>query len=225
MTLRIIILLLVITLVSFLCWRFSYNIENGDDILNIVYLLLVLSLIIGGSQFDFKGKQIKSLISNTIYWLVIIFIIIIAYSYKDILLSNRIISAILPSVPIERKDGSLVLAAREDGHFYTEVTINNKKIICVIDTGASSVVIDGRQANYIGINIDNLNFNRQTYTANGIGRAAMVKVPSFAIGNIIMQDMEILINSQQMSSCLLGMSFLSKLSGFTFEANRLLLLP
>ncbi len=110
------------------------------------------------------------------------------------------------------------------GHFVTTADINFTDVTAVIDTGASAVALSWEDAENIGLDPDFLDFVRPVNTANGIVRAAPVMLKRVAIGGVTVNDVEAwVLPKGAMRGTLIGMSFLSRLSGYRVEGGRLVL--
>ena len=104
------------------------------------------------------------------------------------------------------------------GQYVTYAKINDAKVIALIDTGASSIALSYEDAENAGLHPFRLKFDRRVRTANGIARAAQVTIRLVVVDTIIMRDVEGLVMPKgAMRGTLLGMSFLNRLTAFSFE--------
>jgi aspartyl protease family protein len=92
-----------------------------------------------------------------------------------------------------------------------------------VDTGASNVVLSHQAARAIGLDPDTLAYTQLTSTTNGMGRSAPVTLSSIQVGDITLRDVRGSVNMAYLDQSLLGMSFLSRLSGFSIESGELVL--
>ena len=94
----------------------------------------------------------------------------------------------------------------------------------LVDTGASSVVLTGKDAHVIGINPASTDFDVKMATANGVVLVAPVLLKEVAIGDIVVRDVRaVVVPEDRLQVSLLGMTFLSKLSRFEVSGDRLIL--
>ena len=216
------ILFILMTIgLSLLCWRFPYAFKTSDDKMNIIYLVAILTVFILNS-----GKfKVTEVVRSASIWLGILLVVLIGYSYRHAILNNQLLSNLLPLKPLTNNDGSLMLTAADDGHFHVEASFNEQVINCMIDTGASDIVLDIAMATSIGIVPSSLSFNIKTNTANGIGSMARAKTKSLSIGSITLFNTNIAVNKEAMDTCLLGMSFLNQMSSFTVKGDQLIIQP
>ena len=110
--------------------------------------------------------------------------------------------------------GSVTLTADPSGHFSTSGAVNGKPVHFLVDTGATLVAVSRSQADRLRID-----YRRGTptvsMTANGAVRGWLVTFASVRVGNVTVRGVEGIVVDGQMSSTLLGMSFLN-----SFDMNR-----
>lgn len=120
--------------------------------------------------------------------------------------------------------GLVQLRAGENGHFITRATINGSSITLMVDTGASTVALTQIDATRVGIRLDRLEFDTEVSTANGLVKAARVKIDRLEIGGIRMEDVDaVVMPKDALAGSLLGMSFLSRLRSFEVREGTLYL--
>lgn len=118
--------------------------------------------------------------------------------------------------------GSVVLKQDARGHFNTSVKLNGKAVNGLIDTGASAIVINEATARRLGYGANSLDFKYPVSTANGQTKAAYIKLDRVEIGNIRVRDVEAYVmKNEALSTTLIGMTFLRKLSSFKVENGSL----
>lgn len=197
---------------------------NSSDWPYLIYSLILLSLLIMGlvSRRDLSFSKTFKYIA---IWLGIAAITIIFYSYRYELSSfkNRILGEIIPAQARINKQGQIIINASQDGHFYMNSTINGFPVKFMIDTGASDIVLNLKDAANSGINIRKLNFNRRYQTANGISLGAKVTLEEMKVGNISFQNVPASVNNANMGTSLLGMSFLQQCKKYEFYQDKLIL--
>lgn len=190
---------------------------------NLVYSLFLLLFLLS-SLFFRKNFKFSQIIKYLTIWSIIAFIIIILYSYRFEFenFKNRIAGEINPNKAIISQD-KIIINISADGHFYVNSKINNKPIKFMVDTGASDIVLSLEDAKKIGINIDNLIFNKIYNTANGKVFGASTQVKTLEISGIKFHDVRISVNSAKLDISLLGMSFLRQFNRYEFFQDKLIL--
>jgi aspartyl protease family protein len=110
------------------------------------------------------------------------------------------------------------LKAGSMGHYRIKASINHSDIEVMVDTGASVVALSYEDAQKAGLRPNTLDFNIPVSTANGVVKAARVKLDRVEIDTVRVENVEAMVLPQgALNGTLLGMSFLSKLSSFKSE--------
>lgn len=118
--------------------------------------------------------------------------------------------AVLHSEPT--KNSSITLQASENGHFLTEGKINGgSNIRMLVDTGASYVSMSANDARRLGIDYKK-GIPSRTNTANGVIPTYIVRLDSVKVGDIELFQVDASIQENELGICLLGMSFLKRVS-------------
>jgi aspartyl protease family protein len=112
-------------------------------------------------------------------------------------------------VPAKSDRQQVTLAADARGHFVTEGTVNGNPVRFLVDTGATSVVLPGRDAERLG-----LDFRKGerglNQTANGVVATYRVTLDSVRVGDIEVSTVDAVVIEQGLNIALLGMSFLNR---------------
>lgn len=120
--------------------------------------------------------------------------------------------------------GEAVLAVDGSGHYVADLEIEGSRIRMLVDTGASLVALSYEDAGILGFYPAPSDYKYAVGTANGTARVARVKLRQMRLGTLVVHDVDALIGERgALSSSLLGMSFLSKLSRVEASAGRLVL--
>ena len=101
---------------------------------------------------------------------------------------------------------------------------NGAKINMVVDTGASTIVLNPSDAARAGIKVEGLRYSVPVQTANGTSFAARVVLKNVSIGPVSINNVDALIAKRgALRESLLGMSFLSRLRSYEFSGDFLTL--
>lgn len=124
----------------------------------------------------------------------------------------------------ERISPMLALRADSSGHYATELVINGRRTIALLDTGASGISMSRNEADRLGIGYRDAR-KIATATAAGESAAYRVSLDSVQAGSITLRDVEALISVLPDSPAvvLLGMSFLRRVE-MVKDGDRLLLI-
>jgi aspartyl protease family protein len=126
-----------------------------------------------------------------------------------------LLSIFLCAAAAEAVADSARLRMSENGHFMSKAQINGRTIQVMVDTGASTVALSHEDARKAGFRPDDLDFDRPVSTANGIVKAARVRIDRIEVGGILVERVDAMVLPKgALSGSLLGMSFLSRLDSF-----------
>jgi aspartyl protease family protein len=118
----------------------------------------------------------------------------------------------------------LTVSADLQGHFILHPTLDGRRVRMLVDTGASLVALSEEDARLAGITVAERDFSRTIQTANGLVRAAPVRIREMRVGDILVRDVEaVVLPAGRLGTSLLGMTFLRRLGGFEISQGRLTL--
>lgn len=125
--------------------------------------------------------------------------------------------------PESEPAGVAWLVKSEDGHFYAEAMVSEddgpgSRVRFLVDTGATMVALTPTDAQRIGFDPDTLVYDVQARSANGMVRAARVRLDHVTVSGVRVEDVEAVVLEQGLAQSLLGMSYLGDLS--KIEASR-----
>jgi aspartyl protease family protein len=110
------------------------------------------------------------------------------------------------------------------GQFQTTVEIDGQRLAAMVDTGATYLSLSFEDADRVGIRPLPSDYRYPVSTANGRAFVAKVRLGTVRLGTITVRDVTAMVAERgQMSGSLLGMSFLSRLSGMKVDHGRLVL--
>jgi aspartyl protease family protein len=210
--------------------RFPGALEQQGNLPLLASMLGWLALIGAGGVAMFRARPRKAIFQMG-FWVAIILLLVLGYSFQPEFSSMitsvkaRLTGALVPGQAQQQPDGSLVFARANDGHFHVEALVDGTRIDFLVDTGASGIVLSPADAQRLGYDPKQLDYDVWTSTANGNGRAARVTLGTIEIGQSRHVDMPALVNQAEMGGSLLGMKFLDSLAGFTVEGDKLVLRP
>ena len=119
-----------------------------------------------------------------------------------------------PPAAVEPDSSSLRVFASSDGHYRVDGLVNGASVQFLIDTGASIVLLTPDDARRAGIDPDTLQYRRQITTPNGLVQGADIVIYQLAVGPIRLVNVAGAVVRTNTSNSLLGISFLSRLSGY-----------
>ncbi len=196
---------------------------NQSDWQNITFSSIVIFMLFS-SILSRREFSLSKIIKYLLIWAVIIVsaFTLYSYRYKFYQLRDHLATEINPSKAVINNN-QLIIGLANDGHFYLDVTINNRPVRFMIDTGASDVVLNLADATRVGIDINRLTFNKNYQTANGQAYGAGVKINELMISGVKFKDVYASVNSSDMGVSLLGMSFLKRFEKYEVYQDKLIL--
>jgi aspartyl protease family protein len=201
----------------------SDKLSDGSTIAEIVISLSFVVLLISGLIARRRGAG-GMMFKYATAWIVIAAVLLIAYGMKDeaVQLGRKLLAELVPSMGLQG-DNAMSFRASSNGHFMVEALVDGKPIQFMVDSGASDVTLSLRDAERLGMDRASLKFDRTYQTANGVVRGAPVRLKRVEIGSVVVDDVRASVNEAPMGTSLLGMSFLSRLSAWRVEGDRLTL--
>ncbi|MEI9904777.1 MAG: TIGR02281 family clan AA aspartic protease [Asticcacaulis sp.] len=112
-----------------------------------------------------------------------------------------------------------------DGHFWANAVVNEKAVHFLVDTGATVVVLTPADAQRLGFSDASLTYDHKVITANGPTQAADVTLSSVGVGQSTVHNVDALVLKDGLTTSLLGMSYLGRLSRFEATPSSLILHP
>lgn len=112
-----------------------------------------------------------------------------------------------------------------DGHFWANASVNDHAVRFLVDTGATVVALTPQDAQRLGFDVNTLTFDHKVATANGQTQAAAVTLASLSVGQSEIHDVQALVLKDGLSTSLLGMSYLGRLSRIEATPSSLILHP
>jgi aspartyl protease family protein len=117
-----------------------------------------------------------------------------------------------------------------DGHFWAEGQVDGagaspSRVKFLVDTGATIVALTEADASRLGLDPAALDYAVEVRTAAGATRAARVRLKSVSVAGARVDDVEAVVVRGGLSTSLLGMSYLGRLSRFEANQSALILRP
>lgn len=190
---------------------------SSDEYARLLYLGLFLAVLLG-SYLIYDNKRLGETARAAAIWFMIFLAAILAYGQWD-----TVEGLLYPNRSLTLSDGRVELRRQLDGHFHALIEVNGTPIDFLVDTGATSVVLTQEDAESIGLSVDELRFNSQANTANGVVQTARVTLDQMIFGDFIDRRVRAFVNGGELGDSLLGMSYLEKFSEITIAGDRLIL--
>jgi len=201
---------------------------DGDGLVRTLYLG-ILGAVVGVGLLG-SGQRFGPMVRTLAIWFVIIMALMVGYQYRYELqdVASRLTAGLVPGSPLSMisDDGraAVMVDRMANGHFEIRAAINGTAVNTVVDTGATVTVLSDADARRAGIDPEALSFTVPIMTANGPAQAARITLDEIRIGDISRARLPALVAADgQLDRTLLGMNFISSLSGFEMRGERLIL--
>ncbi len=198
---------------------------SPGQIASLVASVLLLIMVAGSLGAEWRGR-VGAAVMGALAWGAIFAAVMVGYVYREDVsaVTVRLMDEIVPGRTVQSPPGEAVAIRRADGHYGFDTRVNGAVVRMMFDTGASSIVLRAEDAAKVGLNPDKLEYRVPVSTANGRAMAAPVTLEAVTVGNITLKSVRALVaRPGALQESLLGQSFLSRLSGYSVERNRLVL--
>ncbi len=189
---------------------------NGQDIGSLAFLGL-MGLMIAASYFVSQRNSLGRVAQQAAIWGLIFVGAIAAFGMWDDIQRN-----VMPRQSVA-ESGQIIVPRNFDGHYYLTLTINDRPIDFVVDTGATQMVLTQDDAARVGLDPNELRYLGSASTANGIVRTANIELNKVALGPFIDLSVPAVVNGGEMEGSLLGMSYLSTFDSIEIRSDELIL--
>ena len=198
--------------------------SDGDQAANFIYLIGVLMLV--ASALMVRRVPIRQGLKMGLAWILIFaaVFIVIALRSDFAALGERLMQAAQgTATPVQQGD---VLRVRQalDGHFWVDAELNGEPVRFLIDSGATTTSISSATARRAGIESSG-GFPVIVQTANGNVAVQRGRADRVQVGSIVREGLAVHISDGFGETNVLGMNFLSSLSGWGVEGDWLILRP
>ena len=155
----------------------------------LIYLIIILIVLLGTFLLSNK-KNLNKNIQNLAIWGLIFFALLVTYYlWNELKFSmekeryNYVIE----------NDNSILINKSYDGHFYLPLSINNKEIIFLVDTGATKSLLSKSDYKLLKNNEINFTAEKIIETANGKIIALETTFDKVKLFNNILGDVTFLV--------------------------------
>jgi aspartyl protease family protein len=222
----ILIIAVVVAAVFFASAPEAVGLAGPDEGMRAAFLAALLAFLLGGGVGRMMLRGGWRTLRNALAWVAIFAVVLGGYALRGdaAYLFDRIRGELMPSMALSHAPGEVELRRAWDGHYRADARVNGHAIRMMVDTGASMVLIPYEEARALGIDPELLSYSMPVSTANGRSSVAPVRLSSVQVGPIVVRDVAAAVaHPGRLSSPLLGMSFIERLSETTFRGDRLIL--
>ena len=198
--------------------------NDGDQALSLLYMVGVLVLVV--SALLVRRIPLGQGIRMFAGWVLIFLAAFVAFALKDdfVALGKRVLEE-------TRGEGQVVVAGEElrirkslDGHFWVTGELNGERVRFLVDSGATTTSISTETARKADIRASG-GLPALVQTANGVVSVQRGRAERLKVGTIERRDFAVHVSEAFGPMNVLGMNFLSSLSGWGVEGQWLILRP
>jgi aspartyl protease family protein len=197
-------------------------VREGDQALNFIYLLGFLVLV--ASSFAVRRAPIGASLKMFAAWGLLFAVAFLAFTLKDdfLALGRRMVQEVRGEGKVVQSGEELRIHKAADGHFWVDARVNGESVGFLIDSGATITSLSTASARSAGVEPSS-RIPVLVDTANGTVAVARARA-RIKVGTIERDDMAVHISDSDDTN-VLGMNFLSSLSGWRVEGEWLVLRP
>ena len=194
--------------------------NSGDQALNFIYLIGCLVLV--GSALMVRRLPFGQSVRMVLAWLLIFAAAFVAFTLRDdfLALGHRAVAEMRGDNVVETSGAEIRIRRADDGHFWVNGEVNGRPVRFLVDSGATVTMLGRGTAERVGIAPDD-SFGVMIGTANGTTMADRGRAGTIRVGPIERAGLAVHISRRDDDTNVLGMNFLSTLSGWGVEGSTL----
>ena len=191
----------------------------------LVFAIGALVLVL--SSLSLRNLGLSGFVRMLLGWLIIFAGIFLLFSYRYELepIWQRVKGEFLgDTTPVIAGD-EVRIRLGLDNHFSVRAQVNGQPLDMLIDSGATFTAMGDETAERLGIAVDTNTFPRIVQTANGMIRAYPARIETLDVGTVRRENVTVFVAPEFGDFAVLGMNFLSTLSGWRVEHNEMIMVP
>jgi aspartyl protease family protein len=199
-------------------------VSSADQTAEFIYLIAILVFV--ASALMVRKIPIGTGLKMFAGWVIIFLAAFVAFALKDDIVgfANQVMDERRAESTGVQVGEELQVKQSLDGHFWVDAKLNGEDVRFLVDSGATTTSISGRTARRVGIEPAG-GIPAVVQTANGMVTVQRGRAERLQVGHILREDVAVHISDGFGETNVLGMNFLSSLSGWGVERNRLILKP
>lgn len=198
--------------------------NQGDQAIHVIYLIGVLVMVV--SALMVRRIPLASGLKMFIGWVLIFGAAFVIFTMKDefLALGNRVLLEARGRTveEVAGSPGEVRVRQASDGHFWVDAEINGQSVRFLIDSGATTTSLSRATARRAGIETPG-GFPAMVQTANGVVAVERGRAQTLRVGSIERRDVAVHVSDAFGDLNVIGMNFLSSLSGWSVEGRTLVM--
>lgn len=188
-----------------------------------IYALLLVAIIAAGLiARRLPLRQYAKMIGA---WIVIFALIFVIFSFRpEMSMMWDRVKGELTGAPRQSIDGeNLRLVRQDDGHFWVRASVNGVNADFMVDSGATVTAMGAALARQTKVKLDGRIIVLET--ANGQIEARTGSIAEFRIGELQIDDLDVVVGDNFGDVNVVGMNFLDSFSSWKVEGDVMVLAP
>lgn len=188
-----------------------------------IYALLLVAIIAAGLiARRLPLRQYAKMIGA---WIAIFALIFVIFSFRpEMSMMWDRVKGELTGAPRQSIDGeNLRLVRQDDGHFWVRASVNGVNADFMVDSGATVTAMGAALARQTKIELDGRKIVLET--ANGQIEARSGSIAEFRIGELQIDDLDVVVGDNFGDVNVVGMNFLDSFSSWKVEGDVMVLAP
>lgn len=188
-------------------------------------LYAIILLVVIASGLIARRLPLRQYARMIFAWIAIFAVVFVGFSFRPELsmMWNRV-KGELTGAPRQSLEGeTLRLVRQDDGHFWVRAAINDVSADFMVDSGASTTAIGASLAKEARVQLDGR--STELETANGIIEAKLGEVRALRIGDLQIDDHQVVIADNFGDTNVVGINFLDSFSSWTVKGDVMELRP
>lgn len=188
-----------------------------------VYAIIILVIIASG--LIARRLPLRQYAKMILSWLAIFAVAFVAFSFRpELSMAWNRVKGELTGAPRQSLDGDILkLVRQDDGHFWLRASVNGVSADFMVDSGASTTAIGSELAKSAKVKLDGR--STELETANGVIQARIGEVSEFRVGDLQVDDHQVVIAENFGDTNVVGMNFLDSFSSWTVKGDIMELRP
>jgi aspartyl protease family protein len=198
---------------------------DSFDSANLIYGAVAIMLLVG--SLAARRLPIKQYAKMIFAWVAIFAVVFAVLSFRpEMEMAWNRIKGEVTGAPRQTMDGAdLRLVRKDDGHFWLRAELNGHNTDLMVDSGATMTAINGDTARAAALTLDPENQSVELNTANGVVMARTATVKSLSVGDIIVEDHDVVVSDGFGEINVVGMNFLDSFKSWNVSGDVMTLRP
>lgn len=196
-----------------------------DDSARMLYGLIVVALLI--VSLAARRLPMKQYLKMFLAWVAIFAAIFVVMSFRpEMKMAWERVKGEITGAPRQSVEGGEIrLVRQDDGHFWVRADLNGHAADMMVDSGASYSAINAETATAAKLALDPESEAVELNTANGIVKARTATVKSLTVGDLMLEDHEVVVSEAFGDTNVVGMNFLDGFHSWNVTGDVMTLRP